>query len=106
MAAQALETGLKFWSGAEWWLRLDEGRGGSLLPKSGPDREWLALQHATIADLACYPYVARAAEGGVDTSSFNHVCRWVESVEAIPGFWPMPLIPNLPTVPLVPVPVT
>lgn len=44
LAAQALETGLKFWSGAEWWLRLDEGRGGSLLPKSGPDREWLARQ--------------------------------------------------------------
>jgi len=69
------------------------------------DREWLALKHATIADLACYPYVALAAEGGVDTSSFGHVCRWLERVEEIPGFWPMPLIPNLPPVPLVPVPV-
>ena len=43
-AAQALETGLKFWSEAEWWLRLDEGRGGSLLPPPGPDRDWLARQ--------------------------------------------------------------
>ncbi len=68
------------------------------------DREWLALKHATIADLACYPYVALAAEGGVDTRSFTHVRRWVESVEAIPGFWPMPRIPGLPEVPLVPVP--
>ena len=41
-AAQALQTGLKNWSTAEWWLRLDEGRGGSLLPKPGLDREWLA----------------------------------------------------------------
>jgi glutamate-ammonia-ligase adenylyltransferase len=40
--AQTLETGLKFWSEAEWWLRLDEGRGGSLWPASGPDRDWLA----------------------------------------------------------------
>jgi len=40
--AQALQAGLKFWSMVEWWLRLDEGRGGSLLPKSGLDREWLA----------------------------------------------------------------
>ena len=41
-AARALQAGLAFWSSAEWWLRLDEGRGGSLLPKPGPDREWLA----------------------------------------------------------------
>jgi len=41
-AAQALQTGRKFWSTAEWWLRLDEGRGGSLLPKPGLDRDWLA----------------------------------------------------------------
>ncbi|NCZ95796.1 hypothetical protein EBZ02_01305 [bacterium] len=41
-AAQDLQQGLAFWSAAEWWLRLDEGRGGSLLPKPGPDRDWLA----------------------------------------------------------------
>ena len=41
-AARALQVGLAFWSSAEWWLRLDEGRGGSLLPKPGADREWLA----------------------------------------------------------------
>ena len=41
-AVKSLQAGLTFWSSAEWWLRLDEGRGGSLLPKPGPDREWLA----------------------------------------------------------------
>ena len=41
-AAGILRQGLEFWTTAEWWLRLDEGRGGSLLPKAGPDREWLA----------------------------------------------------------------
>ncbi|MFM8654185.1 MAG: hypothetical protein ACKODZ_05565, partial [Verrucomicrobiota bacterium] len=41
-AAQVLQAGLNFWSTAEWWLRLDEGRGGSLLPKPGLDRDWLA----------------------------------------------------------------
>jgi len=41
-AAQVLQAGLNFWSTAEWWLRLDEGRGGSLLPKPGLDRGWLA----------------------------------------------------------------
>jgi len=43
-AAQTLNEGLTFWSTAEWWLRLDEGRGGSVLPKSGSDRDWLARQ--------------------------------------------------------------
>lgn len=40
--AAVLREGLGFWSTVEWWLRLDEGRGGSLLPKDGADREWLA----------------------------------------------------------------
>ena len=42
--AQVLQEGLKFWSSTEWWLRQDEGRGGSLLPAPGPDRDWLARQ--------------------------------------------------------------
>lgn len=40
--AKVLREGLAFWSAAEWWLRLDEGRGGSLLPKSGADLDWLS----------------------------------------------------------------
>ena len=40
--AKDLQKGLAFWSSAEWWLRLEEGRGGSLLPPAGPDRDWLA----------------------------------------------------------------
>jgi glutamate-ammonia-ligase adenylyltransferase len=40
--AKGLQQGLAFWSSAEWWLRLEEGRGGSLLPPAGPDRDWLA----------------------------------------------------------------
>lgn len=40
--AEVLRKGLKFWSQAEWWLRMDEGRGGSLWPKPGADLERLA----------------------------------------------------------------
>ncbi|MCE7901536.1 MAG: glutathione S-transferase family protein [Gammaproteobacteria bacterium PRO9] len=69
-------------------------------------RDWLALKHATVADIACYPYVALAADGGVDTSSFGNVRRWQAAVEAIPGYWPMPRVPDWPSVPLVPVPAT
>ena len=45
--ARMLGEGLRFWSTAEWWLRLDEGRGGSLLPKPGVDRDWLAKKCGT-----------------------------------------------------------
>lgn len=68
------------------------------------NRSWLALKHATVADVACYPYVMLAAQGGVDTSSYRHVLAWQQRVEDLPGFWPMPEIPNLPKVPLVPPP--
>jgi glutamine synthetase adenylyltransferase len=58
-AARALQAGLAFWSLAEWWLRLDEGRGGSLLPKPGTDREWLAKRFGE-ADAATF--LRKAAE--------------------------------------------
>jgi glutathione S-transferase len=67
-------------------------------------REWLALSHATVADLACYPYVMLAAEGGIDTSGYPAVRAWLDRVESLPGFWPMPRLPGLPAVPLVPPP--
>lgn len=68
------------------------------------DREWLALAQATVADVACYPYVALAAEGGIDTTKFRAVRAWLARVESLPGFWPMPRIPGLAPVPLVPPP--
>jgi glutamate-ammonia-ligase adenylyltransferase len=42
--AGVLIKGLDFWSQIEWWIRLGEGRGGSLLPVRGRDLEWLAAR--------------------------------------------------------------
>lgn len=67
-------------------------------------REWLATDKPTVADVACYPYLLLAAEGGVDTAPFKNVTAWMRCFEDIPDFFPMPRIPNLPDVPLVPVP--
>lgn len=64
-------------------------------------RDWLAAEHPTIADIACYPYLLLAAEGGVDTAPFPAVCAWLRRLDGIPGFSPMPRIPGLPEVPLV-----
>lgn len=68
-------------------------------------RRWLALPQATVADIACYPYVRLAAQGGVDTRPFPNVLAWQRRVEELPDFWPMPpLPPGTPEVPLVPPP--
>lgn len=54
------------------------------------ERSYLAASHPTIADLACYAYVAAAPEGGVDLAPFRHVRQWLGRIEALPGFIPMP----------------
>jgi glutathione S-transferase len=54
------------------------------------DRAFLAHDAATIADLACYAYIARAPEGGVALEPYPHVRAWLARIEALPGFTPMP----------------
>lgn len=51
-------------------------------------REWIALAHPSIADVALYSYVARAPEGNVDLSAYPNVTAWLARVEALPGFVP------------------
>lgn len=50
------------------------------------NRAWLVGDHATIADVALYSYIARADEGHVELSSYSHVNTWLRRVEALPGF--------------------
>ncbi|SEA86357.1 glutathione S-transferase family protein [Paraburkholderia sartisoli] len=51
-------------------------------------REWIALAHRSIADVALYSYVARAPEGNVDLGAYPNVTAWLGRVEALPGFVP------------------
>ncbi len=53
-------------------------------------RDWLELGRPTVADVACYAYVAVAPEGGVDLAPFPAVRRWMARVRALPGYVPMP----------------
>ena len=54
------------------------------------DRAYLAADQVTIADLACYSYVAHAPEGGVALEPYPAVRAWLARVEAQPWFKPMP----------------
>jgi glutathione S-transferase len=60
----------------------------SLLDTELSGRDWLAASHPTIADIALYAYVALAPEGGVDTTRYLHVQRWLKRVDARPDFLP------------------
>ena len=53
-------------------------------------RDWLACGRLTIADVACFPYVALAPEGGVTLDAYANVRRWIERVKALPGYVGMP----------------
>jgi glutathione S-transferase len=57
------------------------------------DRKYLVGDNATIADLACYAYVAHAPEGGIDLQPYPSVRSWLKAVEALPNFKPMPASP-------------
>ena len=61
------------------------------------DREYLAAEHPTIADLACYSYIAHAPEGGISLAPYAATRRWLTRIESLPGFHPMPRSARAPT---------
>ena len=52
-------------------------------------REWLETDHPTIADVACYPYIAVAPEGDIRLDPYPAVLAWIGRFEALPGYIPM-----------------
>ncbi|MEJ2478773.1 MAG: glutathione S-transferase [Acidihalobacter sp.] len=54
-------------------------------------RKWLAGGDApSIADIACYPYVALAPEGGLELTPYAAVRNWLQRIQAMPGYIGMP----------------
>lgn len=63
------------------------GRQGlQVLEQRLANNAWLAGPQPTIADIACYPYVALAPEGGVELAEFPAVLAWIERIRALPGY--------------------
>jgi glutathione S-transferase len=50
---------------------------------------WLAADHPTIADIACYPYVSLAGEGKFPLEPYPSVMAWLKQFEALSGWVPM-----------------
>jgi len=51
---------------------------------------FLTGNQPTLADLACYAYTARAPEGGISLQPYPNIRKWLDAVEALPGFVSMP----------------
>ncbi|MDY0037735.1 MAG: glutathione S-transferase [Zoogloea oleivorans] len=51
---------------------------------------FLVGEHATIADVANYTYIAHAPEGNVSLDAYPAIRAWLARIEALPGFVPMP----------------
>lgn len=82
--ARAVKRGIKSGNYEEYSgygrqaLQLLEGHLGN--------NEWLACGRPTIADVACYPYVASAPEGGFDLGGYPAVRAWLGRCESVPGW--------------------
>jgi glutathione S-transferase len=53
-------------------------------------RRFLAADQVTIADLACYSYVAHAPDGGISLEPYPSVRAWLARVAEQPWFQPLP----------------
>lgn len=53
-------------------------------------RDWLAGDSVSIADLAVYPYLALAPEGGIDIGAYPNIVAWFGRLRAMPGYVGMP----------------
>jgi glutathione S-transferase len=68
-----------------------EGRMGlDLLEGHLRDRDWLVGERATIADIACYPYVALAPEADVSLEPYPAIRGWIARFASLPGYQTMP----------------
>lgn len=50
------------------------------------NQDWLAASRPTIADVACFPYVALAPEGGIPLDGWPNVLGWIRRLQSLPGY--------------------
>lgn len=60
-----------------------------LIERHLAENAWLVGVRASLADLALYPYTAKAPEGGFDLAQYTAIQAWLARVEALDGFQPM-----------------
>src|SRR5574341_1290566 len=83
--ARGVKTGIRKLGSYEEYRGYGEA-GLAVLERRLKSNEWLALGRATSADVACYPYVSVAPEGGFELGNYPAVTAWARRFEALPGW--------------------
>jgi glutathione S-transferase len=73
-------------------LRILEAR---LFDRRCEGQTFLADARPTVADIACFPNVALAPDGGVSLDPYPSIRLWMRALRALPGFIEMPGIHRL-----------
>lgn len=61
------------------------------------DRDWIAADHMTTADLSCIGYLYYPDEFGLDMAEYPNIDRWRGTIAALPGWkHPYDLMPGHP----------
>ncbi len=61
----------------------------SILEAHLENRDWLATDQPTIADISNYSYIAHAPEGDVSLQHYPNIRAWLKRLESLAGFVPM-----------------
>ncbi|VAW70282.1 Glutathione S-transferase, unnamed subgroup [hydrothermal vent metagenome] len=56
-------------------------------------RHWMATDQLSIADIACYPYIALAEEGHIPLHKYSAIHEWFRRIQSIENYTPMPGLP-------------
>jgi glutathione S-transferase len=51
---------------------------------------WLVGDRVTLADIACYSYIAVANEGDLDLSPYPNINAWLTAIQSLDGFVDIP----------------
>ena len=50
------------------------------------EEKWLAASQPTVADIACFPYLALCEQGGFDLREYPATLRWIYRIKSLEGF--------------------
>ncbi|MCL1035638.1 glutathione S-transferase family protein [Shewanella submarina] len=62
----------------------------AILDEHLSNNKWLVGSGPTIADIACYPYMALMHQGGVNAAPYLNLMRWMGDIRSLDGFVSMP----------------
>lgn len=49
-------------------------------------REWIALDHPTVADVAAFPAISQCGDGDISLEGYDAIEAWADRFRALPGY--------------------